>query len=181
MAYVRECGYPVPEVEVLSDTDMRLERIDGPTMLEDLARRPWRVLAHARTLASLHDALHAIDAPKWLETAEPGSAVLHLDLHPANVLLGSRGPFVIDWANARRGPGALDVALAWVILATSDLQPGPSRPVVGALRGLFVRAFLSRFDPVVVGAALAAAAARRLADRNVNERERERVRRLARL
>lgn len=30
--------------------------------------------------------------------------VLHLDFHPANVMLTSGGPVVIDWTNARAGP-----------------------------------------------------------------------------
>jgi aminoglycoside phosphotransferase (APT) family kinase protein len=181
MAHVGERGYPVPGVEVLSETEMVLERIDGPTMLDDLARRPWRVLAHARVLAALHQRLHRIAAPEWLGAAGEGSAVLHLDLHPANVMLAGRGPVVIDWANARRGAGALDVALAWVVIATSDLPEVPARPIIRALRALFVRGFLAQFDRAEVRSALPSAARMRVADRNVNDRERGRVRWLARL
>jgi aminoglycoside phosphotransferase (APT) family kinase protein len=48
-----------------------------------------------------------------------GEWLLHLDLHSDNVLLSRRGPVVIDWTNARAGDPALDVALTWVIGATS--------------------------------------------------------------
>ena len=70
-----------------------LERIDGSTMLTSL-RRPWRMPHAARTLAELHARLHEIP----FEDAR----LLHLDLHPDNVLLSSRGPVVIDWTNAGR-------------------------------------------------------------------------------
>lgn len=105
MSLARAAGYPVPRAAALSEREMLLERVDGPTMAEDLGRRPWRRWSHAVTLASLHDRLHAIAAPPWLEAPlGQGPALLHLDLHPANLLLSSHGPVVIDWPNARRGP-----------------------------------------------------------------------------
>ncbi|MGH9034099.1 MAG: phosphotransferase, partial [Acidimicrobiia bacterium] len=33
-------GYPVPRVYDLTPTDLVIDRIDGPTMAQDLARRP---------------------------------------------------------------------------------------------------------------------------------------------
>ncbi len=49
--------------------------------------------------------------------ADPDSAVLHLDLHPDNVILTASGPIVIDWTNAAHGPADHDVALSALILA----------------------------------------------------------------
>ena len=47
----------------------------------------------------MHNRLHVVEAPPGLRTGfGPGRAVLHLDLHPANVMLTSRGPVVIDWS-----------------------------------------------------------------------------------
>jgi hypothetical protein len=43
--------------------------------------------------------------------------VLHLDLHPENVMLTGRGPVVIDWRNAEAGPADLDTAFTALILA----------------------------------------------------------------
>jgi Ser/Thr protein kinase RdoA (MazF antagonist) len=43
-------------------------------------------------LAGLHDRLHALAWPG----AAPGEALLHLDLHPLNVILRGSGPVVID-------------------------------------------------------------------------------------
>ncbi|HEX5298781.1 MAG TPA: phosphotransferase [Streptosporangiaceae bacterium] len=106
MRYLRQAGYPVPEVFGADGPDLVMERLAGPTMLDDLGRRPWRAARHARLLAELHDRLHQIAAPAGLRhPAGPGDRVVHLDLHPANVMLTPGGPAVIDWSNA--GAGAL--------------------------------------------------------------------------
>jgi Ser/Thr protein kinase RdoA (MazF antagonist) len=144
-----------------------LDRIDGPTMLDELRRRPWSLRRHARLLAQLHERLHEIPAPAGLPAAGAGDRLLHLDLHPDNVILSPVGPFVLDWTNARRGEPTLDVALTWVIAATS-----------AGLRGrLFVRSFLAHFDRAELMRALPAAAELRIGDVNVSEQERRAVRR----
>src|SRR5919199_1803040 len=51
MRHARRRGYPVPDVlEVTADT-LVLERVDGPTMKSDLARRPWTIPRHAALLS----------------------------------------------------------------------------------------------------------------------------------
>lgn len=99
-----------------------------------------------------------------------GVRLLHLDLHPANVILASDGPVVIDWTNARRGMPSFDVAITWVIGATSAGR--------GRLSGSFLRQFLSHFDHNDLLAALRAAAEYRLADENVSKDERRAIREL---
>jgi aminoglycoside phosphotransferase (APT) family kinase protein len=91
-----------------------------------------------------------------------------MDLHPENVILSEGGPVVIDWTNAEAGKPELDVAMAWVILATTGRLPGR----------IFLRSFLPHFDLDGVRSALPAAADRRIGDPNVTERERRAVRRL---
>ena len=162
MKHARAHGFPVPEVlEVLGDA-LVLERIDGPTMLADLRRLPWRTVPHARTLAELHARLHEIPFE--------GERLLHLDLHPKNILLSARGPVVIDWTNARAGDPALDVALTWVIGVTS----------AGLAGHALTRLFLRHVDREAANRALPNAVAFRLADPNVTDAERTRVRRLLR-
>jgi aminoglycoside phosphotransferase (APT) family kinase protein len=65
-------------------------------------------------LAELHVQLHDITAPDLLRPAPigAGTAVLHLDLHPLNVIIGRNGPVVIDWTGASVGDPDLDVGLA---------------------------------------------------------------------
>jgi len=58
--------------------------------------------------------VYALDARTVLRRYRraPGGAVIRLDLHPENVLLHGTGVLVIDWANARDGHWADDVARA---------------------------------------------------------------------
>ncbi len=187
MEHVRAAGYPVPEVFRVGDGEMELARVDGPTMLEDLEARPWRVGSHGRTLAELHTRLHAIDPPAGLapHPALPGDAIVHQDLHPGNVILSPAGPVVIDWTNARGGEPALDIALTWLLMAAFDHDQAPptgsvphrlvtrvERRVEPWLRRRLVRTFLRASGAEAAArAALPAVAAHRLQDRNVRPAE----------
>jgi aminoglycoside phosphotransferase (APT) family kinase protein len=121
-------------------------------------------------LAQLHRRLHELEPPSGLASIGDGDRLLHLDLHPENVLLSPDGPVVVDWTNARRGEPAFDVALTWVIGATS--------PGLGELGRSFLRHFLEHFDREELVRALPAAAEYRLADENVTADERAAVRKL---
>jgi aminoglycoside phosphotransferase (APT) family kinase protein len=148
MEHARAAGYPVPAARAINETDIVMERLTGPTMLNDLGRRPWRIGRHASTLAELHRCLHAIEAPGWLPAPlGDGVSLLHLDLHPDNVILTARGPYVIDWPNAARGPALGDVAHTWLVLEHSVPTGGAYRRASSKLgRALFLRAFLAHFD-----------------------------------
>ena len=153
MNYVGERGYPVPRIEeVRADgTEIVMERLDGRSMLDELARRPWQMIALLGELADLHDRLHAIVAPAWLPEFSSGGAVLHLDLHPLNVMMTSRGPVVIDWPNARAGAPLADVALTYALLRGGHIPlPRPIAQVLGAVRAPMInRGFARRYlgDP----------------------------------
>ena len=183
MQYVAAHGYPAPRVEDVraGGTELVMERIDGPVMLDVLSRRPWTVWRNAARLARLHRQLHAIAAPPWLEPfLAGGDCVVHLDLHPLNVMLSPKGPVVIDWTNARRGVGAADVALTWLLLSAAELPVTGVRAIaVEIVRRLFIRSFLGHFDLGLVRAALAAVAAWKCEDRNIRPAEAARMRRLA--
>jgi len=181
MEHARAAGYPVPAARAVTDTDIVMERLDGPTMLDDLGRRPWRIDRHADTLAALHRRLHEIDAPPWLDAPlGEGRSLLHLDLHPDNVMLTARGPFVIDWPNAARGPGAADAAHTWIVIACSSPTTGFYRRAVSALgRGLLLRAFLRHVDRSELERHLTAAGAYRLANRSLPESERAAIRKMS--
>ncbi len=183
MEHARRHGYPVPAVYEAGGRDLVLERIDGPTMLADLGRRSWLVRRHGATLAELHRRLHEIPAPTDLRAPlGRGEVLVHFDLHPENVLMSPRGPVVIDWSNASRGDAADDVALTWVILATSIVPgSGVRRAIASAGRGLFVSAFLGGIDAGAAERRLAEIAGRRLAiDPHLLGSERMALERLAR-
>ncbi|WP_215455139.1 phosphotransferase [Streptomyces sp. ATCC 21386] len=112
MEYVRSHGYPVPRVRSATRTEMVLERLTGPTMLEAFAAGLIDPVAAGATLARLLHALHAVP-PR----THPAFRLLHLDLHPENVVLAPHGPQVIDWNNAEEGPPGLDWGVSAMILA----------------------------------------------------------------
>ncbi|MDE3065513.1 MAG: phosphotransferase, partial [Acidobacteriota bacterium] len=91
MEHVRSEGYPVPRIEDVSadGSELVMERVVGPSMLEDITRRPWTLRRHGASLARLHVELHELGAPAWLSpfATAPGERIGHYDLHPVNVLM----------------------------------------------------------------------------------------------
>ena len=155
MEYVRLQGYPVPAVEEVSDDglDMVMERIVGPDMVAAIGKRPWTIPGQGRVLADLHRQLHELAAPDWLHDCPVGRGdrLLHLDLHPLNVMLGPGGPVVIDWTGACRGDPAVDVALAWVLMAAGEVPTGRLLgTILARARSVLVKSFLGSFDIDVV-------------------------------
>jgi aminoglycoside phosphotransferase (APT) family kinase protein len=182
MRYVHEHGYPVPKVHDAGDGYLVMDRIDGPTMLDDAI--PLRIGRNAKLLAGLHEQLHRIPAPDWdwLPVAPlPGDTMVHRDLHPLNVLITSSGPVVIDWANAGRGDPAYDVADTWVLFATADASdlPAVQRRLAPIARKIFLRHFLGALDRDAAIRAIPAAVEARTRDRNMKPVEIERMRNLA--
>jgi hypothetical protein len=138
---------PVPEVYDADRTDIVMQRVVGHSMLTEMALRPWTLAAEARILAGLHNQLHAIAGPNWLPTPfDDEHTLLHLDLHPDNVLVTRQGVMPIDWQNAARGPSA-DLAKTWIILATAAVPVGKAKSVLlGTARRIFLRSFLHNVD-----------------------------------
>jgi hypothetical protein len=120
-------------------------------------------------LAALLRRLHSIPARV---SADPADRLLHLDLHPENVMLTPDGPVVIDWYTAEEGHPGLDWAMSALILAEVAIAPDPMAE--GARAGL--ASLLRHKDPGIhlgdTGSGhLARARARRAADPNLTESE----------
>jgi aminoglycoside phosphotransferase (APT) family kinase protein len=184
MEYARAQGYPVPAVREVrgGGSEIVMERVEGPLMLDAVLRRPWTIPANATLLAELHDRLHRIAAPEWLpELSDGGDRLLHLDLHPSNVMLSARGPVVVDWSNAARGEALSDVAMTYVLL-TCPRMPAPA--IVGALarpgRALLARVFARRYRGLALDQRIAAMAELKALDPNMRPDETAACRRLAR-
>jgi aminoglycoside phosphotransferase (APT) family kinase protein len=179
MRHARSHGVPVPEVFDASGPDIVMEHAVGPTMFRDLTCRPWSLGAHARTLAALHDAVHAVPALGWLRAPlGDGAVLLHTDVHPANVILTVAGPRLVDWQGAARGPAAADLALTWVLVATSHVAGPPAQRAVGrAGQPLFARRYLAEAGPLSPSW-LRLAAEHRLRDRSLLDSEAATLRRL---
>jgi tRNA A-37 threonylcarbamoyl transferase component Bud32 len=139
MAYVREHGVPVPLLRSVNRTDMVLERIHGPTMGEAMLAGRLALDEAAHQLADRHKRLHAVPS----RTADPAARVLHMDIHPYNVMMSDTGPVLIDWCNVRDGPPELDVAMTALILA--------EQVAAGAVESSVIRSFIAGFLAVADG------------------------------
>ena len=167
MRHVAEHGFPCVVLRGVDGPDMVLDHVEGPTMAEALIADPTaeRLRGAGSLLAELHARLHEV--PPLM--AERGT-VVHLDLHPQNVIMAEQGPVVIDWSNATDGPPELDLAMTWVVL----------EPLVSVLPpvGELLDAFLDAVSRSEARRGLEAAVQRRLADGNVTYDERRAVREL---
>jgi Phosphotransferase enzyme family len=180
MEYVRSQGFSVPAVEELSEDglDMVIERIKGHDMVAMMGNRPWAIPRLGRMLADLHHGLHALAAPAWLDDAPVGRgrALLHLDLHPLNVMMGPNGPVVIDWARACRGDPDVDVALAWILMASGEVSAGKVMGMVlDRARSALVKSFLGSFDVDVVSRCLREVVAWKVSDPHMSDLEQARM------
>ena len=180
MTYARSRGFPVPRVHDAGPGYLVMDRITGPTMLDDAIT--LRLRRHGALLAQLHQQLHGIPAPHWLARHAPleGDRLLHGDLHPLNVLMTDEGPMVIDWSNASRGAPAFDVADAWSLFACADPPDIPvAALVVPVGRRLFLRGFLDGVDRAAAARAMPAVVRERMSDPNISDTEKRRMKRLA--
>ncbi len=145
---------------------MLLDWCPGRTMLENLLTHPHRAWALGTILGTAHGKLHRCRPDKelrergtdWIGWAGPAEsalqdrirlvserdalppAILHLDFHPANVLVhAGRVTGVIDWANASVGDPRADVARTAAILCFAPIPPGAPRAQIQRLRRTFRR------------------------------------------
>jgi aminoglycoside phosphotransferase (APT) family kinase protein len=182
MTYVLEQGFTVPRVYDANRTDILMDRVEGSSMLASIAHEPWTLSSQARTLAGLHNQLHDICGPHWLSSPfGEGDPVLHLDLHPDNVLLTDKGAIVIDWQNSARGPAGADLAKTWIILATAAVPGKGAKPtLMRAARHHFLKSFLRHVDIRAARSSLAAVADAWITNPRTNDKERAATGRLLR-
>jgi len=149
---VRKAGVPAPEVRDVVRWNNRIavvfERVDGPSMWQQILADPASAPRHATDLVHIHAEVLAMGVPSGLPdfvdrmqrkiaqaeqlTAEErtnastltellprGAALLHGDLHPGNILLGSDGPVLIDWFDAAIGHPAADISRSSLLMEPS--------------------------------------------------------------
>lgn len=159
-------------VEVDGRPGMIMERIDGPDLLTSTGKKPWWVWKAGRINGEVQARLNEVPAPhelptlrqrittmvssplvpqpvaafalRELEELPEGWLLCHGDLHPANILLSSRGPIVIDWPNATRGDPHADYARTRLMLRIGSLPPGSPlllRAIAGVGRKVLGRSY----------------------------------------
>lgn len=154
------------------------ERLKGPSMLAEMSTKPWKTIQFPRLMAELHVAMHDVVVPglvlpsqreqlrqrilesdvlsanhketilSALDRLPEGNQLTHGDFHPDNIVMTADGPVIIDWATARRGNPAEDVARTSLLLSSADPPPETSastRLLIGILRDLFNKIYLRRY------------------------------------
>jgi aminoglycoside phosphotransferase (APT) family kinase protein len=120
---VNRAGVACPAVHGVVEVDGRrgivFERVDGPTLLDQLVRGERAAPELGRVLAAVHLAMHEVEVAGLPDLAAAvaaqglafpsGPIVFHGDFHPGNVIVGADGPSTIDWVNAHLAPRTADV------------------------------------------------------------------------
>ncbi|HEX2937380.1 MAG TPA: phosphotransferase [Ruminiclostridium sp.] len=132
---LRQAHIDVPEIYEYTNVGERpaqiMQKIDGITMLKQLARQPFQIPSRIKRLAELHnrmfsvktdDCLKSIDdrlryfvskspiADKELidfvlrvyESLPSGNNLCHGDFHPGNILMQNGECYIIDWSGVYR-------------------------------------------------------------------------------
>ncbi|MFJ2738598.1 phosphotransferase [Streptomyces sp. NPDC087440] len=183
MAHLAAHGYPVPAVRATEvPSEIVIRRLYGKTMLQAFASGELTEQTAAAMVADLLHLLHKVPARV---SAHPGDRILHLDLHPDNVMLTAEGPMVIDWCTTVEGPEGLDWAMTALILAEVAVVPSPPEagPEVAAMatgaRAMLTRLLERRGSAIDLSDAgsgcLARARARRAEDPNLSPEEIDRL------
>jgi Ser/Thr protein kinase RdoA (MazF antagonist) len=145
-------------VEVDGHLAVIFERIRGSSLLEALFTGVQDPVSVGRSLGLLHARLHTLTSAHLpeqrerlrealarapldesarrriadtLERLPSGDSVCHGDFHPANILLATTGPMLIDWYDATRGRPIADVAQTSLLLLHSE-PPGLIAPAMRA-------------------------------------------------
>lgn len=106
----------------LAELHSRLFEIEPPTAVSGFAERTARKIDRAEMLT----AVDRSEAHERLDGLPAGECLLHGDLHPANVVMGTDGPVVVDWFDAAVGVPAADVVRSWIMMqpsATTERLP----------------------------------------------------------
>jgi hypothetical protein len=122
----------VDRVDIDDQSGVLMKRVPGAPAGDLSNCSALEANRRGRRCGLLHQALSTVRAPNSVPVvsglADPGPEprLLHLDLHPWNVLVDPAGEIftVIDWANASVGPPEIDLARTATILT---LDPATQR------------------------------------------------------
>jgi uncharacterized protein (TIGR02172 family) len=175
---VHASGLPVPVVGEVIQVDGRIgleyERVDGISMLAQIASRPWRAMCLARLFAELHAEMHTRSMPdlpelhsrlkgkindfsglpedlrqaaqQTLQCMPRGDRLCHGDFHPGNILMTAHGPVIIDWTDAARGNPMADVARTRLLVSTPPTEEMKAVALMIRLfQGAFFRTYMQHY------------------------------------
>lgn len=188
LRHLNSLGYPTARIIEADGTDLILERLHGPNLLQALDAGEVSMSQGVRILLDLHSSLHALPLPPIPAVrlnSPPGTAgtvarvpaptvprsgtsMLHLDLHPGNVLLTADGPRVIDWESARLGSAGVDLATTALVFAEVVVDGNEYARAAQRMLRHFTREADENFRPYLTDAASV-----RSAFTNIDPAERE--------
>jgi aminoglycoside phosphotransferase (APT) family kinase protein len=180
---VRAVGAPAPSLLGIESIFGRpasvWERVDGPSLWEQVVERPRSGPDVGRRLAELQLALFELVPPvtlpdqrdrlvskiRWsaanvdaslapaldlLPARTPTPRLCHGDLHPSNVILSDGGPVIVDWFDASRGDRVADVARSSLtLMGHGTTMPAHLPGADGATLGALSRAYLRRLQEML--------------------------------
>jgi uncharacterized protein (TIGR02172 family) len=149
------------------------ERVDGPSMLQVLRSKPWAIGKLTGLMADIHFKIHSHEMPGLpslredlkrttgeqqglpeaikkailarLEKLPDGNTICHLDFHPDNIIMSSRGPVVIDWDGTKRGDPLADVTATSLLIRGSLIPQFIARRwLINILRSRFSSSYLKK-------------------------------------
>lgn len=190
LRHLNSLGYPTARIIEADGTDLILERLHGPNLLQALDAGEVTMSQGVQILLDLHSSLHALPLPPIPAittgddpargtsgtvarvpapaTPKSGTSMLHLDLHPGNVLLTAYGPRVIDWESARLGSAGVDLATTALVFAEVVVDGNEYARAAQRMLRHFTREADENFRPYLTDAA-----AVRSAFTNIDPAERE--------
>ena len=151
---------PVPRVFELSTMEGRtaivMERLPGPSMMDELRARPFSARARAGELAELHSTVLATEVPPGLTDVKDkarhcvrraealdagtrdyivgivaglpdGRSLCHGDFHPGNIMRRNGESCIIDWSAASVGDMHADIAHTYILLRVVPRVPQQGR------------------------------------------------------
>lgn len=155
-----ESGLSVPRAHELVSVDgapaILMDKVEGSSMMDGIARNPFQLAARARELARLHLGLRRFRVPKGLTPTKAkaefcinhsqilsdmtkqrilevlkglpeGDALCHGDFHPGNIICNGGKYYIIDWVGASCGDFCADVAHTCILLRVVPRVPHMSR------------------------------------------------------
>lgn len=165
---VHSAGLNIPALVNLVEIDGRpgiiLQRITGPTMMQEIVSSPEKagefidilvdlqVSMHKTPVSGLpslkkrlaYKIQHADPLPEpWktavLERLAPlpeGNSICHGDFHPDNIVMTPGGPVIIDWVDATQGYPLADVARTLLLVKHAASLPDSDSPITQFLNNM---------------------------------------------
>lgn len=124
----------------LSEIHLRIVAEQAPSGMPELVERLQTKLGGVQQLSE-SERKEAVDLSARLPR---GAKLLHGDLHPANVLVGTSGPVVIDWFDSASGHPSADIVRSslllrpWSGVSGAQHLPGSTRQLLSQMHEAYV-------------------------------------------